>query len=51
VPLPPGVPYEQQQYHALMAENGIIPWSPAQAAELAAKLRAALASGAARRGG
>jgi diadenosine tetraphosphate (Ap4A) HIT family hydrolase len=44
VPLPPGVPYEQQQYHALMAENGIIPWSPAQAAELAGKLRATLAA-------
>jgi diadenosine tetraphosphate (Ap4A) HIT family hydrolase len=42
VPLPPGVPYERQQYHALMAENGIITWSPAQAADLAAKLRAAL---------
>lgn len=24
VPLPPGVPLEQQQYHALMAENGIL---------------------------
>lgn len=24
VPLPRGVPYEQQQYHALMAENGIL---------------------------
>ncbi len=23
-PLPPGVPYHQQQYHALMAENGIL---------------------------
>lgn len=24
VPLPKGVPYEQQQYHALMAENGVL---------------------------
>ena len=23
-PLPKGVPYEQQQYHALMAENGVL---------------------------
>ena len=24
VPLPPGVPYRQQQYHALMSENGVL---------------------------
>jgi diadenosine tetraphosphate (Ap4A) HIT family hydrolase len=24
VPLPKGIPYEQQQYHALMAENGVL---------------------------
>ena len=41
-PLPPGVPYEQQQYHALMAENGIIPQTPAQVARLGAAIRAAL---------
>jgi histidine triad (HIT) family protein/ATP adenylyltransferase len=41
-PLPPGTPYEQQQYHALMAENGIIPWTAQQAATLAAQLRHAL---------
>jgi histidine triad (HIT) family protein len=41
-PLPPGVPFEQQQFHALMLENGVIPWSAAAAAELAAKLRATL---------
>lgn len=23
-PLPPGVPYSEQQYHALMAENGVL---------------------------
>ncbi|MEU7690972.1 HIT family protein, partial [Microbispora hainanensis] len=34
-PLPPGTPYEQQQYHALMTENGVIPWSAQQAADLA----------------
>jgi diadenosine tetraphosphate (Ap4A) HIT family hydrolase len=44
-PLPPGTPLERQQFHALMLENGVIPWSAAQAAELAAKLRAALRGG------
>jgi histidine triad (HIT) family protein len=24
VPLPPGIPLEEQQYHALMAENGVL---------------------------
>jgi diadenosine tetraphosphate (Ap4A) HIT family hydrolase len=43
-PLPPGTPYERQQFHALMAENGVIPWSDEQAAELAERLRAALAT-------
>jgi diadenosine tetraphosphate (Ap4A) HIT family hydrolase len=43
-PLPPGTPYEQQQYHALMAENGVIEWDARQAAELGAQLRQALGS-------
>ncbi|MFS1301345.1 HIT family protein [Streptosporangium longisporum] len=42
-PLPPGTPYERQQYHALMTENGVIPWSRDQAVDLAGCLRAALA--------
>jgi histidine triad (HIT) family protein/ATP adenylyltransferase len=42
-PLPTGVPYEQQQYHALMAENGILECSPESTAELGARIRAALA--------
>jgi diadenosine tetraphosphate (Ap4A) HIT family hydrolase len=42
-PLRPGTPYERQQFHALMAENGVIAWSPEQAMELGAKIRAALA--------
>lgn len=42
-PLPPGTPYERQQYHALMTENGVIPWSVRQAVDLADRLRAALA--------
>ncbi|MET7334002.1 HIT family protein [Nonomuraea sp. NPDC005650] len=41
-PLPPGTPYEKQQYHALMSENGLIPWTRAQAEELAARVRRAL---------
>jgi diadenosine tetraphosphate (Ap4A) HIT family hydrolase len=41
-PLPVGVPYRQQQYYALMQENGVIPWSREQEAALAAELRAAL---------
>jgi diadenosine tetraphosphate (Ap4A) HIT family hydrolase len=41
-PLPPGTPFAQQQFHALMAEHGVIPWSREQATQLAARLRAAL---------
>ncbi|WP_433653909.1 HIT family protein [Nocardia sp. CA-128927] len=41
-PLPPGVPYREQQFHALMAENGVLPWTPEQASALAERLRAAL---------
>ncbi|WP_250562992.1 hypothetical protein [Sphaerisporangium fuscum] len=42
--LPPGVPYEQQQYHALMAENGVVEHTPEEAAALAAEIRDALAA-------
>jgi diadenosine tetraphosphate (Ap4A) HIT family hydrolase len=42
VPLPPGTPYERQQFHALDASNGVVPLTPEQTAELGAKLRAAL---------
>ena len=28
-PLPPGIPFQRQQYHALMLENGVIAWSDA----------------------
>jgi diadenosine tetraphosphate (Ap4A) HIT family hydrolase len=44
-PLPPGIPFRQQQFHALMLENGVIPWSADRARALAAELRAALADG------
>ena len=43
-PLPPGTPYEQQQFYALITEHGVIAWSTALAEELAARLRAALGS-------
>ena len=38
-PLPPGTPYERQQYHALMAENGTIAMSTAEASALAGRIR------------
>jgi histidine triad (HIT) family protein/ATP adenylyltransferase len=41
-PLPPGTPYEQQQFHALMGEYGMIGWERADAEDLAARLRSAL---------
>ncbi len=44
VPLPPGTPYDEQQFHALMATNGVIAWTVEQAVELAGRLRAALSS-------
>lgn len=41
-PLPPGVPYGQQQYHALMAENGVLPQTPDEVARLSAAIRSVL---------
>ncbi|QXE39037.1 HIT family protein [Streptomyces sp. GMY02] len=40
--LPPGVPYRRQQYHALMAENGVLPTPPEETAALATRLRQAI---------
>ncbi|MFJ9841787.1 HIT family protein [Kitasatospora sp. NPDC101155] len=41
--LPPGVPYEQQQFHALMTEGaGVLPDDPEESERLAAQLRARL---------
>lgn len=34
-PLPPGVPYHRQQYHALMAENGVLDVNDGDQAALA----------------
>lgn len=42
--LPPGIPYERQQYHALMAEHGILDQPPERTTELADRVRAALAA-------
>src|SRR5262249_4987270 len=41
-PLPPGVPYQRQQYYALMGENGVLRLEPAERAELGARIRARL---------
>ncbi|MFG2988249.1 HIT family protein [Streptomyces sp. NPDC048257] len=42
--LPPGTPYRQQQFHALMTENGVLSVSAEEAADLAARLRGAVAA-------
>lgn len=44
VPLPKGVPYERQQYHALMAENGVLAIPEADMAAMAQKIGAAYAA-------
>ena len=41
-PLPTGVPYHEQQFHAVMIENGILNRSAADQAVLAAQIRAAV---------
>ncbi|MGC4998184.1 HIT family protein [Streptomyces sp. DT195] len=49
--LPPGVPYEHQQFHALMTENGALTPTPAANADLARQLRARVAARPSRRPG
>ena len=44
VPLPKGVPYENQQYHALMAEHGVLRLPDAEMAALAHQIGAAYAA-------
>ena len=44
-PLPPAVPYERQQFNAPKLENGVIQQSPAEAAELAQRIREAIPHG------
>jgi histidine triad (HIT) family protein/ATP adenylyltransferase len=41
-PLPPGVPYEQQQYYALMSENGVLDVDDTSQAALARAIRSRL---------
>lgn len=41
-PLPPGVPYRQQQFHALMAENGVLDVTDRTQAVLARAIRSHL---------
>ena len=41
-PLPPGVPYERQQYRALMAEYGVVDERPEERAPLADRIRGTL---------
>jgi diadenosine tetraphosphate (Ap4A) HIT family hydrolase len=41
-PLPPGTPYDDQQFHAVMAENGVLDVDPADQEALAARIRAQL---------
>jgi len=38
-PLPPGVPYDQQQFYALMSENGVLDVDDSAQAALAAAIR------------
>jgi histidine triad (HIT) family protein/ATP adenylyltransferase len=38
-PLPPGVPYHEQQYHALMAENGVLDVDDEAQAAIAERIR------------
>ena len=41
-PLPPGVPYDEQQFHALMAVNGVLAVDDAGQAALARRINAGL---------
>jgi diadenosine tetraphosphate (Ap4A) HIT family hydrolase len=38
-PLPPGVPYSEQQFHACMTENGVLDRTSQQQADLATAIR------------
>jgi len=42
-PLPPGVPYERQQFRAVMAQHGVLDVDDAEQADLARRIRAAAA--------
>lgn len=38
-PLPPGVPFEEQQFHAVMAENGVLDLTPGEQGAVATAIR------------
>ncbi|ANY05153.1 HIT family protein [Pseudonocardia sp. HH130630-07] len=38
-PLPPGVPYAEQQFHALMLENGVLDLPPGSHAQVGERIR------------
>ncbi len=44
VPLPRGVPYEEQQYHALMAEHGVLKLADTEMAAMAEQIANAYAA-------
>lgn len=41
-PLPPGIPYEEQQLKALMSESGVLDVTPESQTDLAARIRSRL---------
>ncbi|MEU9116639.1 HIT family protein [Streptomyces sp. NPDC048483] len=43
--LPSGVPYERQRFHALMTEHGVLSPTAEQSADMAKRLREAIAGG------
>jgi histidine triad (HIT) family protein len=44
-PLPPGIPYEEQQFHALMLEHGMVALGPKETEALATRIRSHLGAG------
>ena len=44
VSLPPGVPYEEQQFHFLMSENGVMELTDVEPTGLANRLRRRMAA-------
>ncbi|GAA0418453.1 HIT family protein [Streptomyces luteireticuli] len=42
--LPPGVPYDEQQFHSLMAENGVLAYTAEEQTAMGARLRQELAA-------
>ncbi|MEU0804561.1 HIT family protein [Streptomyces sp. NPDC005970] len=42
--LPPGTPYERQQFAALMTENGVLAMAPEEASDMAGRIRDRIAA-------